>query len=122
MSSAIAIQARSLTVELDIDNSSGEPLPGSFMQARFKLAPSGLGLRLPPSALIFDAKGLHVAVLGPEDRVVIKDVVMGRDFGTEFEVVAGILPTDEVILNPPTTLAAGDRVQRAPEAAQRAGK
>jgi RND family efflux transporter MFP subunit len=110
-SSAIDRQARTLQVELDIDNSSGELFPGSFVRVHFQLPPVGHGLRLPPNALLFRADGVQVAVVGPSNKVVMKPITLGRDFGDTVEVLTGIEPSEQVILNPSSAVASGDQVR-----------
>ncbi|HZC16692.1 MAG TPA: efflux RND transporter periplasmic adaptor subunit [Caulobacteraceae bacterium] len=119
--SAIDPQARTLQVELDIDNSSGELLPGSFTEVHFKLPPSGVGLRLPGSALLFRADGVQVAKVGPNGRVVLTPITLGRDFGDTIEVLTGVTPADQVILNPPAAVANGDPVRVAAAKPQKTG-
>jgi RND family efflux transporter MFP subunit len=108
--SAIDPQARTLNVELDIDNSTGELFPGSFTRVYFKLAASSLSLRLSANSLLFRADGLKVAVVDANDRVVLKAVTLGRDFGSEVEVIAGVGVKDRVILNPPASIETGNSV------------
>jgi hypothetical protein len=50
-------------------------------------------------------------VVGDDQRVVLKPVVLGRDFGTEVEVVSGLAATDAVILNPSDSIVAGTPVR-----------
>lgn len=110
-SSAIDLQARTLQVELDIDNSSGELFPGSFVQVHFQLPPVGQGLRLPVNALLFRAEGVQVAEVSRSGRVVLKPITLGRDFGDTIEVLTGVEPSDLVILNPSFAIASGDQVR-----------
>lgn len=110
-SNALDPVTRSLQVELDEDNSSGELLPGSFAQVHFKLPP-GLGsIRIPANALIFQGTGLRVAVVTDKNRIVLKPVSEGRDFGTSVEIVNGLTRGDRVVLNPPASLNQGDVVK-----------
>jgi RND family efflux transporter MFP subunit len=110
-SSAIDPQARTLQVELDIDNSSGELFPGSFVQVHFQLPPVGHGLRLPVNALLFRADGVQVAEVGPSGKVVLRPITLGRDFGDTVEVLAGVEPSEQVILNPSSAIASGEQVR-----------
>jgi multidrug efflux pump subunit AcrA (membrane-fusion protein) len=40
-------------------------------------------------------------------------IVIGKDYGTEVEVVSGLQETDSVIVNPPDSLATGTLVRLA---------
>ncbi|HWT96401.1 MAG TPA: efflux RND transporter periplasmic adaptor subunit [Terriglobales bacterium] len=119
--SAIDPKSRTLKVELDIDNASGELLPGSFTEVHFKFTPAGNPLLLPANAFLFRAEGVRVAEIGPDGKVKLQAVTLGRDFGTEVEVVTGLKPEDQVILNPSAAIAAGDPVNRAPASATKPG-
>ena len=70
-------------------------------------------LRLPTSALLFRERGLEVATVGPQGKVVLKPVEVGRDLGTDVEITAGIDPADRVIDSPPDSIAAGEAVKLA---------
>jgi RND family efflux transporter MFP subunit len=118
---AIDPQARTLRVELDIDNDSGELFPGSFVQVHFQLPPVGHGLRLPVNALLFRADGIQVAEVGPGGKVVLKPVTLGRDFGATVEILTGVEPSEQVILNPSSAIASGDQVRIATANATKAG-
>jgi RND family efflux transporter MFP subunit len=120
--SALDPQSRALQVELDLDNPSGELFPGAYAEVHFKLPSSGRVLRLSGNTLLFRAEGLRVAVIGPDGRVRLKPVILGRDFGATVEVLGGIAPKDRVILNPPASIAEGDAVRLAQPAAKPAAK
>jgi RND family efflux transporter MFP subunit len=110
---AIDPGTRSLRVELSIEDPKGELLPGSFAHVAFAIEGGSGLMRLPVGALIFRAKGTQVAVIGTGGKAAFKPVTVGRDFGTEFEVAAGIGPDDDVVLNPPDSLLEGQPLQRA---------
>jgi RND family efflux transporter MFP subunit len=108
---AIDPQARTLTVELDIDNASGELFPGAFTEVHFKLSTASHGVQVPGNTLLFRADGVHVAAVDPHDRVVLKAVTLGRDFGDSLEILGGVGPSDQIILNPPAAVSNGDQVR-----------
>jgi RND family efflux transporter MFP subunit len=109
-SASISENSRTMLVQLEADNANGALLPGSYVDVAFKLATQQGVLRLPISALLFRRHGLEVATLGPDDKVLLKQVALGRDYGTEIEVTTGIASSDRVIDNPPDSLAEGDSV------------
>ena len=116
---AIDAVSRSLQVELELDNAHGELLPGAYTEVHFKLPDSGQNLRLPPTTLLFRAAGLQVATVGADNRVTLRKVVQGRDFGTSVEVLSGIAPDDRVINNPPDSISDGATVRIVDPAATR---
>jgi RND family efflux transporter MFP subunit len=107
----IAKESRTLLVELHADNKDGRLSPGTYAEVHVKLPGNATVLRIPTSALIFREHGLEVAVIGPDNKVVLKPIRVARDFGTEIEVMSGLSPSDRVIDSPPDSLAAGDVVQ-----------
>ena len=102
---------RSMLVEVVVDNRSGELLPGAYAQVHFKLPRSAPALVVPVNTLLFRPEGTQLAVVGPDQRVVLRTVALGRDFGTEVEVVSGLEAADAVILNPSDALTAGVQVR-----------
>jgi membrane fusion protein, multidrug efflux system len=110
MSNAINTASGSMLVQLSVDNSAGELLPGGFANVSFAIARAAGTLSVPPSAMIFDKSGIHVATVGPGDKVVLKPVTVLRDLGTSIEIASGLLPTDRVIESPPDGVENGDVV------------
>jgi RND family efflux transporter MFP subunit len=109
-SNQIAKESRTLLVELHADNKDGRLSPGTYAEIHIKIPGNATTLRIPTSALVFREHGLEVAVIGPDDKVVLKPVQVARDFGTEIEVTSGLSPSDRVIDSPPDSLSAGDVV------------
>ncbi|HEX4184152.1 MAG TPA: efflux RND transporter periplasmic adaptor subunit [Caulobacteraceae bacterium] len=99
------------TIQLQIDNSDGALKPGDYAQVHFSLPNDSGAIRAPASALMFRDSGMAVAVLGPNGRVVIKPITIGRDLGTAVEVASGLSPSDRIIDNPPDSLRPGDVVR-----------
>jgi len=86
-------------------------MPGGFANVRLSLAHNGVPLNIPSSALIFDQSGLRVATVGPDDRVVLKTVTIGRDLGRNIELASGVSLEDRIITAPPDGVADGDQVR-----------
>ncbi len=110
-SQAISESSRTMLVQLEADNPKGLLLPGSYVDVHFEPAASAVVLRVPVSALIFRRDGLRVAVVGAGDKAEFRTIELGRDFGTQVEVVAGLKAGDRVIDNPPDSLSDGDPVR-----------
>lgn len=102
---------RTLLAEIEVDNSKGELLPGSYAQVRLKIPATVSALIVPINTLLFRAEGPQVAVVGPSDKTVLKNVTIGRDFGTTVELLAGLEATDRVILNPADSIDNGTQVR-----------
>jgi len=108
---AMTTDSRTLLTELQVDNSHDEILPGSYAQVRFVAPKASTVLTLPSNALLFRAEGLQVGVVGPDNKVDLHKVDIGRDFGQTVEVLAGVSPTDRVIVNPADSLVSGTTVR-----------
>jgi RND family efflux transporter MFP subunit len=110
-SESITPNSRTLLVELHLDNPHNEIQPGSYAQARLNSGSLGHIVKLPNNTLLFRAQGLQVGVVRPDGKVELRDIKVGRDFGTSIEIVQGVAPSDKVILNPADSLVTGDVVR-----------
>jgi RND family efflux transporter MFP subunit len=114
-SNAIDPTTRTLLTEVDIDNTSGQLLPGAYAEVHLKLPAGSAALVVPVTALIFRSAGLQVAVVR-DNKAELVPVTLGRDFGTEVEVTSGVTSQDAIVVNPPDSLTTG-----APVRAEQAG-
>lgn len=112
---SLAQNSRSMLVEVDIDNRDGRLTPGLFVTVSFDVARPTPVVVVPDAALIFDASGLHVAVVGQDSKVTMRTISIARDTGTEAELREGLDGTEKVIVNPPTDLSEGQKVHVLPE-------
>jgi len=112
-SNAVNVTSRSMLVELQADNSAKKFSPGTYCQVQFQIPGDPNMVQVPATALISGDHGTQVAVLDNSNKVVMKPVQIGRDFGDSVEVVAGLSLTERVIDSPPETLQSGDQVQLA---------
>src|SRR5438876_1628354 len=108
--SAINVTTRTLLVEIEVDNFSGTLLTGSYAEVHLKIPTQASTLVLPVNALLFRTEGLRVGVV-KDGKVVLTAVTPGRDFGNQIEVVSGLKPDDQVIINPPDSIVSGQQVQ-----------
>jgi RND family efflux transporter MFP subunit len=115
-SNALDPVVRTLQVELELDNAKGEIFPGAYAEVHFKIPPGAETLRLPANTVLFRAAGLQVATLDSQQRVTLKSIVQGRDFGNTIEVLSGLAPNELVVLNPPDSITDGVQVRIAPPA------
>jgi RND family efflux transporter MFP subunit len=108
---AVDIASGTTRMQLVVDNSRGELMTGDFTNVSFDLAHPEIALNVPASALIFNQSGLHVATVGSDGRIILKQVTISRDLGNEVEIGSGIAADDRVVANPPDGIATGDRVR-----------
>jgi RND family efflux transporter MFP subunit len=110
-SSAVDPATRTLLAEVDVDNRSGELLPGSYTEVHLSVSSEALALIVPVSALILDPEGLKVATVDADHHVHIVRVTPGRDYGATVEILAGLKPGQSIVANPPDSLVDGEEVR-----------
>ena len=119
-SDAIDLNSRTLNVEVDIDNRDGRIRPGAYVFVHLKIPEKSTGatasLTIPANTLLFRSEGLRVGVVRG-DRAELVPITIGRDYGSTVEVISGLKPTDQVIVNPSDSLTTGTPVRvNAPKA------
>lgn len=111
---SIDLASRRLLVEVDVENSRGELLPGAYTEVHLKIPSNVPTFILPVTALIFQAQGMQVAEVDGNHRAQLKPITIGRDFGAEVEIVAGLSGAEQIINNPPDSLVSGEEVRITP--------
>jgi RND family efflux transporter MFP subunit len=108
-SSALDAASRTLLAQLIVDNKSNELLPGAYVEVHFNLPADteAKSFKLPANVLLFRGDGMHVATVDAKGRVAMKAVTLGRDYGSDIEVVQGLQADDDVVLSPPDSLTDG---------------
>jgi RND family efflux transporter MFP subunit len=103
---SIDIASRTLLVEVDVDNPTGQLLPGAYVFVHLKLPDETRSVTVPSNTLIFRKEGLQVALVR-NDKAELVPVKIGRDYGNTVEIVSGLQPTDPIIVDPSDSLVAG---------------
>jgi RND family efflux transporter MFP subunit len=107
---AIDPASHTLLMEVSVDNPSGQLLPGAYVAVHLKLPKQIHSLIVPSNTLLFRSEGLSVGVVR-DGKAVLVPVKIGRDYGATVEIVAGLQPSDAVILDPSDSLTSGTPVQ-----------
>jgi membrane fusion protein, multidrug efflux system len=111
-SQAVDVTSGTTQMQLGLDNASGELMPGGFTNVKLVLhRGDNVPLHIPSSALIFDQKGLRVATVTPDNKILFKPVTIARDLGREIELAGGVTVEDRVISTPPDGIVDGDAVR-----------
>ncbi len=110
-SQSVDVSSGTTRMQLALDNTKGELMPGGYANVRLNLQRDAIPLHIPSSALIFNKDGLRVATVGPDDKVLFKAVTIARDLGKEIELASGVTVDDRIITAPPDGLADGDPVR-----------
>jgi RND family efflux transporter MFP subunit len=109
-SQSVDAASRTVLAELMAPNPQGKLWVGTYAEVIFELPGNSGLLRVPSSALIFRSHGAQLATVGPDRKIVMKDVTIARNLGTEIEIQSGIGRDDEVVTAPPDTLEDGEQV------------
>ena len=107
---AIDPASRTLLAEVDVNNRSGELLPGSLAQVHFKTPTAGPTYIVPTAALIFRRDGMELATVVEGDTAHLVHVVIGEDDGATVQIISGLQPGDQIIQDPPDSLIDGEKV------------
>ncbi len=110
-SQSVDVNSGTTRMQLGLDNTKGELMPGGYANVRMSLTRDAVPLHIPASALIFNQSGLRVATVGSDDKVLFKTVTIARDLGRDIELGSGISPEDRIIVAPPDGLSDGDQVR-----------
>jgi RND family efflux transporter MFP subunit len=109
-SDSIDPTSRTLLVEIDVDNRSGELLPGSLAEAHFKTPTPAETFVIPAATLIFRREGMRVGTVVNGDIAHLAPVIIGEDDGVSVQIVSGLSANDRVIQSPPDSLIEGEKV------------
>lgn len=110
-SQSVDVGSGTARMQLALDNSKSELLPGGYANVKMSLARESAPLHIPASALIFNKEGTRVATVTADDRILFKTVTIARDLGRDIELASGVSPDDRIVTTPPDGLADGDQVR-----------
>jgi RND family efflux transporter MFP subunit len=108
---ALDASSRTLLTEVQVNNSSGDLLPGMYSQVKFSLTRVHATILVPANALLANSQGTRVVVVSEDGRAHFVPVQVGRDLGTDVEIVAGLKGTERLITNPADTLTEGQALR-----------
>jgi RND family efflux transporter MFP subunit len=112
---SIDASTRTMQVEVTLPNRDGVLMPGAYVQVLLPLQASR-AMTIPTNALMIRGEGMRVALVDSENRIRLRPIKIGRNYGESLEVIEGVAPTDQLVLNPSDSLAEGDVVAVAPPA------
>ena len=111
---------RTLLTEVDVPNRSAQLFPGGYAQVHLQVKVAASRVQVPVNALLFRAEGLRAVVVDANHKTHLRQLTIGRDFGTTLEVLQGLEPNDWIVVNPADSLDEGQDV-RVKQIAQAAG-
>jgi RND family efflux transporter MFP subunit len=107
---AIDPSTRTLLVEVDVNNPSGELFAGAYAEIHLRIPGVATTFTIPANALLFRSEGLRIAVV-KDGKADLIPITLGRDFGGDVEVVAGLNGDEQVVVNPPDSVITGQPVR-----------
>jgi RND family efflux transporter MFP subunit len=108
---AISPATRTMLTELEVENPRGQILAGSYAQVVFNELERDLPLVVPSNTMIYRAEGAQVALVTGGNKVELRPVETGRDFGKTIEILSGVTAEDKLIINPADAMATGQSVE-----------
>jgi len=112
---SIDLSSRTLLVEIEVNNPTGELLSGAYAAVHLKLPGNISTFTIPVNTLLFRSEGLRVAVV-KDNKAELVPLTLGRDFGSEVEVLVGLKGDENLIVNPPDSIVSGQQVRLASNA------
>ncbi len=107
---AIDPATRTLNTEVDVPNKDGKLLPGSFGQVHFATGSQVPRITIPVNAMLFRAEGAQVAVVDKDNKIQLRSITIGQDFGATLEILGGLDVNDQIVINPSDSLESGQKV------------
>jgi RND family efflux transporter MFP subunit len=109
---AIDQTTRTLLIEIQVHNPTGELLTGAYAELHLKLPVNVSTFTIPVNTLLFRSEGLRVASV-KDNKATLIPITLGRDFGNEVEVLTGLNGDEHLIVNPPDSILSGQQVRMA---------
>jgi RND family efflux transporter MFP subunit len=108
---AIDPNSRTLLTEVDVPNKTAQLFPGGYAQVHLQVKVAASRVQVPVNALLFRAEGLRAVVVDANHKTHLRQLTIGRDYGTTLEVLQGLEPADWIVLNPADSLDEGQDVR-----------
>src|SRR5438046_6030577 len=106
--------SRTMQVEVQVPNDDGTLYAGMYGQVKFLLPDDNAPIVVPANAFVFRAQGPQVVTVTGDNRIHWQKISVGRDFGTQIEVLEGLKENTKVVMNPTDDLDEGIAVQLKP--------
>jgi RND family efflux transporter MFP subunit len=101
---------RTLLTEVDVPNKDQKLLPGSFGEVHFAVGSNVDKVTVPVNAMLFRSQGAQLAVIGSDNKVQLRPINIGKDYGASLEILGGVSIHDQIVINPPDSLENGQQV------------
>jgi len=102
--------SRTMLVEIDVPNTDGALLSGTYAEVTLSTAPSNAPLVVPAAAVIFRTDGAQVAVVQPDSTVHLQKIKVGRDYGDRVEILQGVTEGTMIVAVPGDAVREGAKI------------
>jgi len=103
--------SRTMQVEVQVPNHEGKLYAGMYGEVKFLLPEDNAPIVVPADTFVFRAQGPQVVTVTNDNRIHWQKISVGRDFGTQLEVLDGLAENAKVVINPSDDLVEGIQVQ-----------
>ena len=107
---AINPTTKSLLIELEVPNQTGELFPGAYVQVTLRIDPASGAVTIPAGTLLFRSGKPAVGVVHQNGTVEIRNIVINRDLGSNLVISHGLSESDQIVTSPPPGLVDGSVV------------
>jgi len=108
---ALDAATRTLLVEVQVPNPTGELMPGEYAEVDLSVPRQDPPLLIPGDTLVVRSDGPQVAVVAADGTVHFTRIQLGRDFGDRLEVLSGVKEGQQIAVNPSDAVREGVKVQ-----------
>jgi RND family efflux transporter MFP subunit len=108
---------RTLLTEVHVPNRDNVLLPGMYSHVTLAKARTAPAVTIPGETLVVRSDGPQVAVVQEDGKVHYQKVSLGRDFGDDIEVTAGLTGGESIVINPSDEVREGAVVKAREQAA-----
>ena len=102
---------RTLLTEVQVANSDGTLMPGMYAEVSFAVKRKTSATIIPGDTLVVRSDGPQVATVDDQGTVHFTRIQLGRDFGSELEVLQGLEEGQLLVVNPSDEVREGAKVK-----------
>jgi RND family efflux transporter MFP subunit len=102
--------SRTMLVEIDVPNSEGTLLPGTYAEVNLSGSRPDAPLVLPATSILFRTDGAQVAIVQPDSVIHLQKVTVGRDYGDRVEILQGLSAGATILAAPGDAAREGTKI------------
>ncbi|WP_425618251.1 efflux RND transporter periplasmic adaptor subunit [Anatilimnocola sp. NA78] len=111
IASSIDSTNRTMLAEIELENTTAQLQPGSYVQVTLTTPHQNSGWTIPANTLQMRIDGPHIAVVGSNGQLELRQVKLGRDLGGRVQILSGVRGDEQLVVNPTDDLVSGSQVE-----------